>query len=201
MTAPRPFVLASGSAVRAGLLRNAGLDFEVQVARIDEEALHRAAAAEGIGPRDVADHLAELKAARIVAKRPEALVLGCDQVLDLDGAILAKPASPEAARAQLASLSGKVHHLHSAAVLFAEGQPIWRHVARVRLEMRPLSPGYLDAYVARNWPGIADCVGSYRLEAEGARLFTRIDGDYFTVLGLPLLPLLDHLATMKVIET
>ncbi|WP_116132862.1 nucleoside triphosphate pyrophosphatase [Tropicimonas sp. IMCC34043] len=203
MTAPTapPLVLASGSEVRARLLRNAGLLFEVQSARVDEEALRQAAEAEAIPPRDVADHLAELKAARVAAKRPEALVLGCDQILDIDGRILTKPETPAAARDQLAELSGRSHTLHSAAVLHAGGRAVWRHVARARLTMRPLSEGYIDSYVARNWPAIGACVGAYMLEAEGVRLFTRIDGDFFTVLGLPLLPLLDHLAAMGMIET
>jgi septum formation protein len=120
-------------------------------------------------------------------------VLGCDQVLDFNGTAWGKPATVDAARAQLRSLRGQTHHLLSALVLYDAQEPVWRHVGEVRLTMRIFSDNYLDAYLARNWPGIADTVGGYKLESEGARLFTTIDGDYFTVLGLPLLPLLGYL--------
>ncbi len=194
-------ILASGSTIRAQLLTKARVPFEVQVARIDEESFRAAMEADDISPRDMADHLAEFKAARVADRNPEALVLGCDQVLDFRGRALAKPDSPETAVAQLGFLAGTTHDLHSAIVLFDHGQPVWRHVGRVRMTMRPLSADYIKGYVARNWQEIRHCVGGYQLEEEGARLFSRIDGDFFTVLGLPLLPLLDHLAVRGVIET
>lgn len=194
-------ILASGSEIRAQLLRNAGVPFEQRVLPVDEAAIRRALEAEGAPPRDMADVLAEQKALRVAQKRPDALVIGCDQILDFQGKVLSKPESQEAARDQIAAMAGQRHDLHSAVVIHFEGQPVWRHVARVRMTMRPLSPGYISAYVSRNWDDIRHCVGGYMLEREGVRLFTRVDGDFFAVLGLPLLPLLDHLALRGVIET
>lgn len=193
--AHEPLVLASGSATRAAMLRAAGLDFEVVVPRVDEEALKAALLAEERSARDIADALAEMKAARVSGKRPEALVLGCDQTLSCEGRLFSKPASPEEAREQIGALMGRTHRLHSAAVIFRGGEPLWRHVSEARLTMGRLSEDWLDGYVARNWDSLRHSVGGYRIEEEGVRLFSRIDGDHFTVLGLPLLPLLSYLAT------
>lgn len=194
-------ILASGSDIRRQLLERAGVALEIVPARIDEAALKEALLAERARPRDVADKLAELKALKVSQKNPEALVIGADQVLDFDRSILSKPESPEDARNQLYQMQGNRHSLLSAAVICHEGRPIWRHVGVVRLHMRPLSNGFIDDYVARNWDSIRHTVGAYKLEEEGARLFTRIEGDYFSVLGLPLLDVLSYLATRGTLAT
>ena len=186
-------VLASGSEIRATLLRNAGVDFDINPGRVDEEMLKRGLEAEGATARDIADALAEAKARKISAKMPGALVLGCDQVLDFQGKVISKPESIEEARAQLEQLRGQRHMLHSAAVLYENGEPIWRFVGVVRLFMRTFSDEYLEAYLERNWESICHSVGGYKLEEEGVRLFEKVDGDYFTVLGMPLVEILSYL--------
>lgn len=182
--------LASASPTRAAMLRGARIAFEVRPARVDEDAVKASLEAEGYEPRDVADALAELKALRV---RAPGLVLGCDQVLDHDGALLSKPGTPQEAEARLTALSGTRHRLHAAAVLAEEGRPVWRHVATVTLTMRPLSRPFIADYVTRHWPVIRETPGAYLIEGEGARLFSRIDGDHEAALGLPLKPLVDVL--------
>ena len=157
--------------------------------------------AEGALPRDIADALAEMKARKIGAKAGSSLVLGCDQVLAHRGDILSKPETPDEARSQLMRLQGDTHQLLSAAVIYEDGAPVWRHVGVVRLTMRKVSDGYLSDYLDCNWDSIRHSVGGYKLEEEGVRLFSQIQGDYFCVLGLPLLELLAYLGLRGVIDT
>ncbi len=190
----RPLILASSSVTRQQMLRAAGLEFEIRPARIDEAMLRQSLAAEGAKPRDQADALADAKARKIADRNPAALVLGCDQILALNDRVFARPATPGEARAQLLDLRGKTHHLFSAAVLYDAGEPVWRHVGVARMTMRAFSDAWVDAYLSRNWPAISASVGAYQIESEGIRLFDRIEGDHFSILGLPLLPLLSYLA-------
>ena len=193
-------VLASGSTIRAQLLRNAGLQFDVNVPRIDEDSVKDALLSDQASPRDIADTLAEMKARKIADKNPDAMVIGCDQVLAFDGQLLSKPKDQTHANDQLRAMRGQRHMLLSAAVIYHEGRSIWRHVGQVRLRMRDVSDTYLDDYVARNWDDIRHSVGAYQLEAEGVRLFHSIEGDYFHVLGMPLLELLAFLTLRGVID-
>lgn len=188
-----PIILASGSKIRADLLRNANVPFEVMTAPVDEELIRESLEAEGTSPRDIADSLAEAKAQRVSAKLPGALVLGCDQVLDFEREVFSKPKDQDDAIAQLMRLRNNRHTLLSAAVIYENGKPVWRHVGMVRLLMRDFSDEFLKDYVNRNWDSIRHTVGCYQLEGEGVRLFTRVDGDYFTVLGMPLLEILAYL--------
>ncbi|WP_371060895.1 nucleoside triphosphate pyrophosphatase [Rhodosalinus sp. 5P4] len=193
-------VLASGSAIRASMLRQAGLEIETVPARLDESAVKASMEADGTPPRDLADALAEMKARKVSDRIAGRLVLGCDQVLAHEGTVLSKPRSAEEARDQLQRLRGTSHRLLSAAVACRDGRPLWRHVGEARLVMREFSDQYLADYVARNWPGLGESVGGYKLEEEGVRLFSAIEGDHFTILGLPLLPLLSWLTVAGEIE-
>lgn len=197
---PPPITLASKSAARVTILRNAGVAFEAVGSGVDEDAAKAGLLAEGASPREVADALAELKAFKVSTKRP-GLVIGSDQTLELDGALIDKVDTVEAARERLLQLRGKVHKLHSAVVVARDGQPIWRLVETSKLSVRDFSDAWLDGYLERNSPDILWSVGCYLLEGEGVQLFDRIDGDYFAVLGLPVTALFDFLRLHGALET
>lgn len=192
-------LLASRSESRQRLLRDAGVLFETVLAGVDEDSAKAALIGEGLGARDLADALAELKAVRPSSRHPGALVLGCDQTLALDdGTLVSKCETKAEARDLLATMSGRRHHLHSAAVMADGGTPIWRHIESVAMDVRPLSPAFVDAYLDADWEQCRWCVGCYRVEGPGVQLFARITGSLFAVQGLPLLPLLDFLRTRGV---
>ncbi len=191
---PEPLILASGSKVRAALLARAGIAFDVNAPRIDEDAIKSAMVQDNAPARDIADVLAEHKAMRVSARHPGRWVLGSDQVLSFRGEVLSKPKSPDHAIEQLVGLTGERHQLFSAAVLVSDGQPIWRHVGTATLYMRDLSASFVQDYVSEYWEDIRHCVGGYRIEEEGVRLFSKIQGDFFSMLGLPLLELQSFLA-------
>jgi len=196
---PPPLILASRSAARIAMLRAAQVAFEPISAPVDEAAVRSAMLGEGASPRDVADALAELKARRIAARAPGALVIGADQVLSCDGRLYDKPRDPAEARNQLAALRGRSHELHAAAVAYEDARPVWRHVGRAQLTMRPFTDAFLDGYVAAQGAALCETVGGYRIEAGGAQLFARVQGDLFTIMGLPLLELLAFLRSRGVV--
>jgi septum formation protein len=185
-------ILASKSAARRAVLDGAGVRYEARVAGVDEDAVKTSLLAEGAGPREIADALAELKAIRVSAGRPD-FVIGSDQTLDLDGQLYDKAESVEAARERLKLLRGRTHKLHSAVVVAKEGAPIWREIVTASLTMRDFSDAFLDDYLASEGEHALGSVGCYRLEGPGAQLFSKIEGDYFAILGLPLMGLLDLL--------
>lgn len=194
-------ILASTSPTRLQMLRAAGLDPTAVAPRVDEATIRDALAAEGAHPRDIADTLAEMKARKVAEKHPTALVLGCDQVLALHRQTFAKPETQDDARQQLRQLRGRTHKLLSALVVYENAEPVWRFVGEARLTMHQFSDAYLDDYVTRNWDSIRHSVGCYKVEEEGVRLFSAIAGDHFTILGLPLLPLLAWLGNRGMIAT
>ena len=196
-----PVVLASGSTIRRLLLENAGVAVTVTPARVDEDALRAALAAEGCSARDMADALAEAKARKVSGRSGSHITLGCDQILEHQGQIYTKADTKEGLRGQLLSLRGKTHLLWSAAVLYRDGQPLWRALDSAKMTMADFSDAYLDSYISRHGDLLLETVGGYMLEGEGSRLFSAIEGSYFTILGLPLLPVLQQLARMEVIES
>ncbi len=197
---PAPsIILASSSCVRAALLKGAGVEFTVEAPAMDEDEIKRAMAADGADAVLVAESLATAKATRISVRHHDALVIGADQMLDCEGVWHDKPQSRDQARAQLLALRGRRHQLISAVSVVRDGGCIWHHTAKAEMTMRDFSDAFLDDYLNRAGPDILGSVGAYRLEGLGVQLFSAISGDYFTVLGLPMLPLLDVLRSHRVV--
>ena len=185
-------VLASKSAARAAVLTGAGVPFQTTVAGVDEDAVKTALLAEGASARDVADALAELKALKVSRTTP-GFVIGSDQTLEFEGRLYDKATSLDEARERLKAMRGKPHKLHSAVVVAKDGTPIWREIVSATLTMRDFSDGFLEDYLAREGEDALGSVGVYRLEGLGSQLFAKIEGDYFTILGLPLMGLMEQL--------
>ena len=193
-------VLASASKARATMLRHAGVDIRIASAGVDEEAIKHSFRAEGRTPRDLADALAEAKARRVSASYDNALVIGADQILVMDGESFDKAKNRDEAREQLLLLRGRRHELLSATVIVENGDPIWRHIGKAQLIMRPFSEDFLDAYLKAEGDAILSTVGGYRIEGRGAQLFSRVSGDYFSILGMPLLEVLGFLRARNILR-
>jgi septum formation protein len=193
-------ILASASPFRKALLANAGLDFVSERPDIDEREVEAPLKGSGVSPEDVAMILATAKAGDVSDDNPGALVIGCDQTLSLGDEIFHKPSDMEAARRHLLRLSGKTHRLNSAVALVRDGETLWSHVGVARLTMRHLDPAFIGRYLARVGDKALSSVGAYQVEGEGIQLFEEIEGDYFTIVGLPLLPLLAELRKLGAID-
>ncbi len=193
-------VLASGSPFRRKMLEDAGLEIEVEKPQIDERAVEAAVANSGVGPEDLALILAEAKALEVSQDRPGALVIGTDQTLSLGDEVLHKPRDMEEARRRLLALSGRTHQLNSAVVLMRDGEVLWRHVGVARLTMRELDPGFIGRHLSHVGDKALSSVGAYQIEGEGIQLFETIEGDHFTIVGMPLLPMLAKLREMQAID-
>jgi septum formation protein len=191
-------ILASGSKIRATILQNAGVKFRVQTSRVDEDAFKDSMRAEGLSPMDQADYLAQMKSEK-VSSQTGGLVLGADQMLSLEGRGFDKPKSREEAFERLKEFSGKTHHLECAAVISENGEAVWRYIARPKLTMRRLSDEFINSYLDQIGDAAFESVGAYQLEGLGVQLFSSIEGDYFSILGLPLLQILDYLRERSVI--
>ncbi len=196
----RFITLASTSEIRQKLLRSAGVDFRVEASDVDEGLIKESLKAHSASPAEIAIALADAKASSVSEKNTSHLVIGCDQVLAFGNQIFSKPESKNTAAKQLRSLRGQEHKLISAVVIYEDRQPVWSFAGTVTLTMRDFSDNFLKEYLDRNWPSIHSSVGGYKLEEEGVRLFSSIAGDYFTVLGLPLLEVLDYLGKRGAIE-
>lgn len=193
-------VLASTSASRRALMENAGLEFSAVAANIDEREVEKPLLAAGMGPAGIALGLARAKALSVSAGIPGAFVVGCDQTMSLGERLYHKPADRAEALAHLSSLSGRTHRLNSALAIARDGEIIYETVSHADMSMRQFSDDYIGRYLDRNGEKVLKSVGAYQLEGEGIRLFESIDGDYFTILGLPLMPLLGKLRELELID-
>jgi septum formation protein len=194
-------VLASASLSRRRMLAAAGIPHLSEAAQVDEAEIKLALQREGAKPDEIAETLAELKAQRLSPRYPGSLVLGADQVLDCNGTLFDKPIDIEQATGHLTALSGREHTLIASVCVVRDGNRLWHHRDRAVLQMRPLSPDFIAAYLEAVGQDALTSVGAYQLEGLGAQLFSRVEGDFFTILGLPLLPLMDFLRNHKVIMT
>ena len=185
-----PLILASGSKTRQALLKNAGMQFTAAPADVDERAIEDGLPSDERDPVSVARHLALAKAIEVSQRNPGAYVIGCDQTMSLGDRIFHKASSSDEARQTLKTLRGKAHFLNSAVCLVRDGDLLWSEVSRACMQVRDFSDAFLDDYLERNGDAVLSSVGCYQLEGEGIQLFDAIAGDYFTILGLPLLPLL-----------
>jgi len=191
---PAPLILASASPSRRQLLASAGLSFAIEPSGVDEDEVKHSLIGEQASPQDIATTLAEMKAVRVSQRHRAAMVIGADSTLACGGRLFDKPATLAAARQQLLALGGRVHELCSSVVVARDGVRLWHCSERAHLTMRPFTESFLDAYLARAGQAVCASVGAYQLEGLGAHLFSKVEGDYFTILGLPLLPLLSFLA-------
>lgn len=195
-----PVILASGSAIRRQILDGAGLDYKVIVRPVDEGAIKDAMLAENSRLRDIADALAEAKAMRVSRQEP-GLVIGADQIMVMDNTLFDKPKDMDEVRARLLSMRGKKHDLIGAVVICENGAPVWRHMCRTKLWVRDFSDDFLDWYIETEGEVLMKSVGAYRFEGPGAQLFEKVEGGFFAILGLDLLPVLDYLRTRGVITS
>jgi len=193
-------ILASASSSRRRMLAHAGIDFETVPARTDEQSLKVTLLAGGTSPRDISDALAEMKAQKVSSKNPGAFVIGSDQVLECDGQLCSKMTTLEAAKIQLQNLRGKTHRLYSAVVISQDGAPLWRYIGRADMVMHDFSDAFIDDYLTAAGTDILASVGCYFYEEHGSRLFLKTTGDYFVILGMPLLEVLAYLRQQGAIQ-
>ncbi|MEP6342721.1 MAG: Maf family protein [Maricaulaceae bacterium] len=191
--------LASGSQIRRQILDGAGLTYDVKTSLVDETTIKKSMIEMGAPPRDIADALAEAKAIK-VSRDKEGLVIGADQIMVMDNLIYDKPKTMAEARARLLSMRGKPHYLIGAVVICDAGQAVWRHASKTTLHVRDFSENFLDDYLNQEGEDILSTVGAYKFEGRGAQLFSKVEGDFFSILGLSLLPVLDYLRVRGVLE-
>ena len=187
-----PIILASGSAIRRQILTDAGIEFEVVTRPVDEDSIKSSMLAERSRLRDIADALAEAKSVRVSAQI-EGLVIGADQIMVMDDRLFDKPKDMMEAKSRLMSMRGKTHYLIGAVVICENGIPVWRHLSKTKLTMRDFTDSFLDKYLAAEGDALLQSVGAYRFEGRGSQLFSNVEGDFFSILGLSLLPVMDYL--------
>jgi septum formation protein len=193
-------ILASGSAIRRKLMEDAGIEFEVIAKPVDEAAIKETMLAESARLQDIADALAEAKSLRVSRIEP-GLVIGADQIMVMDGQLFDKPKDINAARERLKLMRGKTHYLVGAVVISENGSPVWRHLAKTKLTMRDFSDAFLEDYLKAEGELVTKSVGAYRFEGLGAQLFSHVEGDFFSILGLSLLPVMDYLRMRGALST